>query len=206
MRHLALLALLVALPASAQAPGGTHDVARIAPGSYEVEPEHTQIRFGVLHLGFNPYYGVFSRASGTLALNPQAPAQATVSVTIPVVSVATTSAKLDEELKGADWFDAARFPTITFKSQSVAVDGTDARIAGLLTLHGVTRPVVLQAHFVGAGTSPMGGAQMVGFTATGTLKRSDFGVTKYAGLLGDDVSIEITAAFQKSAFAKSPGH
>jgi len=194
---LALAAL--ALPAVAQMPvPGRPDPGAVQAGTYQVEPNHTQVRFGVLHMGFNPYFGTFSGASGSLTLDPAHPAATRLSVSVPVASVATTSAKLDGELKSADWLDAGKFPTMTFTSTGVSASGTSATINGTLTLHGVSRPVTLQARFVGAGKNPMGGARTVGFTARGTLNRSDFGVTKYVPLVSDAVTIEITAAFEQA--------
>jgi polyisoprenoid-binding protein YceI len=193
----ALLALSTA-PVIAQMPvPGRPDPKAVPAGAYKVEPNHTQVRFGVLHMGFNPYYGTFSNASGTLQLDPAHAGMAKLSVSVPVASVATTSAKLDEELKSADWLDAGKYPTMTFTSTNVAASGTAATISGTLTLHGVSKPITLQASFVGAGKNPMGGTQTVGFTAKGIINRSDFGVTKYVPLVSDQVTIEITAAFEK---------
>lgn len=191
-----LLAASAAAAAPAQAPGRP-DPSAVTAGSYSVEPNHTQVRFGVLHMGFNPYYGTFSQASGTLSLDPAHPNTAALSVSVPVASVMTTSTTLDGELKSADWLDAAKFPAMTFKSTNVAVKDNTAIVNGTLTLHGVSRPIALQARFIGAGKNPMGGAQTVGFVARGVIKRSDFGVTKYVPLVSDQVTIEITAAFEK---------
>jgi polyisoprenoid-binding protein YceI len=200
MRASLTLALaLAATPVLAQMPvPGKPDPQAVQAGAYKVEPNHTQVRFGVLHMGFNPYYGTFSNASGSLTLDPAHPGATRLSVSVPVASVATTSATLDGELKGADWLDAGKFPTMTFVSTNVAASGTAATISGTLTLHGVSKPVTLQASFVGAGKNPMGGAQTVGFTAKGIINRSDFGVTKYVPLVSDAVTIEITAAFERT--------
>lgn len=112
----------------------------------------------------------------------------------------SSSGKLDEELRGAEWFDAARFPDVRFQSASVTPTGPDtARIAGNLTLHGVTRPVVLTARFVGAGRNPVDGSYDAGFSATATIKRSEFGVTKYIPLVGDEVALTISGAFARKS-------
>lgn len=198
----ALAALgLAATPLAAQqlpsAPPGAHDPAKIKAGSYQIDPDHTQVRFGVLHLGFNPYYGVFSGASGSLTIDPAHPERATVDVSVPVASVMTTSSKLDEELRSSAWLDAQHFPTIRFVADHVLVNGTTARVWGKLTLHGVTRPIMLEVAFVGAGIMPMGGGPTVGFTARGVLRRSDFGVTAGLPLVSDEVTIGITCAFEQ---------
>ena len=91
----------------------------------------------------------------------------------------------------------AKFPTAHFESTSVRVSGTTATIVGNLTIKGVTRPVTLAAQFVGAGKAPMGGKDAVGFEATTTIKRSDFGVNYGVPLVTDEVPLTISAAFEK---------
>ena len=199
MRHVLLALALVAVPAVAQMPKeapGKADPARVKAGTYTIEPSHTQVRFGVMHMGFNFYYGTFGQPSGRLVLDPARPNTASLTVEVPIAGVQTTSDKLTEELKSAMFFDAAKFPTMRFVSDSVVVTGTRARITGQLTMHGVTKPLTLDATFVGAGNFMNKDA--VGFSATGTLNRSDFGITYGVPLVSDAVSIEITAAFEKA--------
>ena len=191
-----LAAAALAPPALAQQPA-SKDPAAVKAGTYKVEPHHTQVVFSLSHFGFNDYYGFFSGASGTLTLDPAKIETAKLDVSVPVDTVFTTSPKLTAELKGGEWFDAARFPTATFASTKVTATGKDtATIEGNLTLHGVTRPVTLEARLVGAGTNPLSKATTVGFEATGTIKRTDFGVSKYAPLVSDEVTLRITAAFE----------
>jgi polyisoprenoid-binding protein YceI len=141
---------------------------------------------------------MFSGASGELKLDPGHPAESTLAVSVPVASVLTTVAPLDAELKGADWFDAAKFPAATFRSTKVTSTGPDsATIDGELTLHGVTRPIALEARFIGAGTNPLDHHLTAGFSASGVIKRSDFGVSKYVPLVGDEVRLTIAGAFEK---------
>src|SRR6201999_1527927 len=92
------------------------DPANVKPGTYKVEPYHTQANFSVSHFGFTNFSGVFSGASGSLVLDPAKPTDAKLDVTIPVQSVQTTVAVLDGMLKGDQWFDAAKFPDATFTS------------------------------------------------------------------------------------------
>ncbi len=182
--------------AEAQSVSST-DPAAVKPGTYKVEPGHTQIGFSILHMGFTNYSGFFSGASGSLQLQPTAPSSAKLQVTVPVASILSTVPKLDQELKGADWFDTAKYPNATFTSTQVRPTGKDtAEIDGNLTLHGITKPVTLTAHLVGSGVNPMDKAFTVGFEATGVIKRSDFGVTKYLPLVGDDVRLTIAGAFE----------
>lgn len=192
-----LLALLVATPALAQTPP-TRDPAQIQAGTYVVDPAHTQVGWRVSHMGFSNYAGGFSDVSGTLELQPKNPAAAKLSVKIPVASVTTTSAKLTDELKGDQWLDAAKFPDMTFVSTKVAPAGKDhAKVTGDLTLHGVTKPVTLDVTLVGAGVNPLSKKVTVGFEATGTLKRSEFGVKTYVPLIGDELHLTIAGAFEK---------
>jgi polyisoprenoid-binding protein YceI len=155
---------------------GSPDPSEIKSGVYAVEPMHTQIGFSLSHLGFTNFSGLFSGASGTLRLDAANPSASQLEVSVPVQSVITTVPKLDGELKSDQWFDATRFPVATFKSTSITPTGNgDATVTGDLTLHGVTKAIVLRAHFVGAGTNPLDKAYTVGFQATGVIKRGDFG-------------------------------
>lgn len=192
-----LLALLVATPVLAQTPP-TRDPAQIQAGTYAVDPGHTQVGWRGSHMGFSNYAGGFSDVSGTLELQPKNPAAAKLSVKIPVASVTTTSAKLTDELKGDQWLDAAKFPDMTFVSTKVVPAGKDhAKVTGDLTLHGVTKPVTLDVTLVGAGVNPLSKKYTVGFEATGTLKRSEFGVKTYVPLIGDELHLTIAGAFEK---------
>lgn len=191
----AALAVAAIHPASAQAAASP---APVESGSYAVEPGHTQVSFSVLHFGFTNYGGLFSNVSGTLELNAKTPSASKLSVTIPIASVQTTSDKLTEELKGDQWFDAGKFPDATFASTSVKLVGkSDAIVTGTLTLHGVTKPETLKVHFIGAGVNPLDKKYTTGFEATGTIKRSDFGVKMYVPYVSDEVQLRIAGAFEK---------
>jgi len=177
----------------------SHDPATVQAGSYSVEPFHTRVQFAVNHFGFTTYWGDVTGVSGKLVLDPKHPAASKISVSIPTASVTTTNAKLDEELKSGMFLDAAANPTITFVSTSVTVTGKGtAKIRGDLTLHGVSRPVTLDAKFNAAGPLPMGPKPYtVGFDAKGHFNRSDFGVKTYVPMVSDQVDITISAAFVK---------
>ena len=186
---------MIGLSATVRATPAAQDVQ---PGLYRVEPAHTQITFSLLHMGFTHYTGLFSGVSGTLRLDPVHPAASTLNVSVPVASVLTTSDRLTGELKGSAWFDTARYPTATFTTTRIVPAGTEnAAIIGDLTLHGVTRPVVLHAHFVGAGVNPLDKARTVGFEATAAINRSDFGMKTYLPMVGDETTLTIAAAFEK---------
>jgi polyisoprenoid-binding protein YceI len=194
---------LLSVPAGAQsAPPAkaASDFAAVQPGDYAIEPVHTRILFSINHLGTSTWYGDFTKASGAAKIDPAHPAASSVEVSVPVDSISTTNTVLDGELKGADWFDAAKFPTMTFKSRQITVTGpNEGQVAGDLTLHGITRAVTLQVKFHGAGPNPMTHAFTAGFDATGTIKRSDFGIVKYLPILGDEVTLIISAPFVRKA-------
>lgn len=198
-KSLILSTVLLAAVAGAQGPTPAAPQS-VTPGTYEVDPGHTQITFGVSHFGISTYTGVLSGVSGGLSIDPKKVGATTLDVSVSTASVRTTSEKLDEELRGAEWLEAERFPEMRFKSVKVTSTGpASANIAGLLTLHGVTRPLTLRAKFVGAGPNPISKLLNVGFHADATLKRSDFGVETYLPMIGDEITISIEGAFQKPA-------
>ncbi|MEJ2408448.1 MAG: YceI family protein [Novosphingobium sp.] len=174
--------------------------ADVQAGNYALDSSHTLVRFTVDHFGISEYFGTFPGASGALSLNPKDIASAKLDVSVPVATVSTTNKTLDAELVGAEWFDAARFPTMRFTSTKVVKTGArTADVTGNLTLHGVTQPVTLKATFKAGAVNPMNKTYTIGFNATGVIKRTAFGVSKYAPLVSDDTRIAITAAFEKQA-------
>jgi polyisoprenoid-binding protein YceI len=209
--YAAALALAVASTVTiAQAPSsapGSKNPAAVTGGNYTVDSGHTLVVWTLDHMGFSPYTGMFGEVTGTLTLDPKRPQSAKVDVIIPVSKVITASAGLTQHLlrpgkdgAKADFF-GANPGDARFVSTAVAVSGQKARISGQLTLNGVTRPVTLDTVFYGAGKLPeaMGGKENVGFTATGTIKRSQFGLGTGIPMVGDEVKLEISAAFEKSA-------
>jgi polyisoprenoid-binding protein YceI len=201
----ALALLIAAAPAMAQAPKmptsppGSPDPAKIVAGSYQIEPAHTQVVFALDHLGFSIFRGMLSQASGTLTLDPKAPAAAKLSVTVPIASIYTSSKKLDEELVSAEWFDAAKFPNATFVSTKVTPAANPqewSTVDGNLTIHGVTRPVTMKVHFHGAGPAMMAAGNALGFDGRIGISRSEFGLGRGVPLVSDHVELTIAAAFQ----------
>jgi polyisoprenoid-binding protein YceI len=186
----------LAQPAPAHSPA--QDQAA-ASGTYRVEPDHTEVMFGVNHLGFTMYYGVFSHASGTLVLDSADPSASRLEVSVPVSSVLTPNSRLNAELQGPKWLNAQADPDMTFRSTHITLTGPDtAQVEGELTLHGVTRPLTLAAKFNRAGDNPLDHHYTVGFHAHGVIKRSDFGVSAYVPMVGDKVHINISAAFERA--------
>ncbi|MBA3896108.1 MAG: YceI family protein [Sphingomonadaceae bacterium] len=198
-----LAALALAIPAAAQEPAlpktppGAPIAARVKAGNYKVDGDHTQVLFKVNHLGFSEYSGQFTKPTGSLTLDPRNPARDRVEISFPINQVRTTVTTLDEHLQKPEFFDAARFPEGRFVSTRVTVKGMTAVIAGNLTLKGVTRPVVLNARFVGAGAMVMGPPKLnIGFSATTSIRRSAFGISYGVPLVSDRVDLVINAAFQ----------
>lgn len=199
MTNLLLKAGIVTLLAVSAAQAGESALSSAKPGSYKVESYHTQVGFSISHFGFTNYSGLFSGATGTLQLDPARLGTSKLDISIPVESITTTVAKLNDELKGDKWFDTAKFPQATFVSTRVVPTADGANVTGNLTLHGITKPVVLHVRFIGAGVNPLDKAYTVGFEATGTIKRSDFGVTTYLPAVGDEVQLNIAGAFEQQA-------
>jgi len=209
MKHVLTAALSISALSIAALAGASATLAQTAPaaspasvqaGTYAIDSHHTLARFGVTHFGINEFFGTFPGATGTLTLDPKNLAATKLDVTLPVATVSTTNATLDKELVSADWFDAARFPDMRFVSTKVTRTGAKtATIAGTLTMHGVTRPIVLNATFNAAAVNPMNKAYTLGFKATGVIKRTAFGVSKYAPMVSDDTTITISAAFEKKS-------
>jgi polyisoprenoid-binding protein YceI len=172
---------------------GTAAVAQAAPATYQLDPHHTMVLFSWSHFGFSHPTAELGLGQGTLVFDPQHPEQAMVDVTLPMSGLDTHVAALDEHLSKPDFLDVAKYPQVTYKSTRVEPLGKDRfRITGDLTVHGVTHPVVLDATLNRIGKHPMSGKPSIGFDATGTLKRSDFGVGAYVPNVGDEISLRIT--------------
>lgn len=180
--------LLVLLLGAAAAQGDT----------LKIDSVHSTVGFKIRHL-FANVTGRFTDVAGTINVDADHPENASVDATIGIKSIDTANERRDNDLRGGNFFDAEKFPAMTFKSTKVAVSGQEADMTGDLTLHGVTRPVTLHVKFIGKGPG-MGGGITTGWEATGSLKRSDYGLAwsktiEGTQIVGDDVSIdlEITA-------------
>jgi polyisoprenoid-binding protein YceI len=172
---------------------------------YTLEPDYTQGVFRWNHLGFSSPAAQFAQGQGSLEFDRADPTRASVEVTIPLSTLSTGVPALDDDFRSTDFFDTARFPTATFKStkveKGIAMDRLE--VAGQLTLHGVTRPVTLEVTVVKIGTNPRSGLPTVGFDATATLKRSDFGLGRYVPQVGDEIQLHLTSqAVEAKAYAE----
>lgn len=173
-----LFALGIALPLTA-----------FAADSYTVDSTHTYPHFSISHLGFSTMQGRFDDTSGKIRLD-RAAKSGSVEITIKTASVSTGFAKRDDHLKSPDFFNAAEFPSITYKSTAMRFKGDiPSSVDGNLTLSGVTKPVTLTIDAFNCGTHPMNKKEVCGAAASTQIKRSDFGVKYGLPGVGDDVKL-----------------
>jgi polyisoprenoid-binding protein YceI len=164
-----------------------------APVTYKLDPGHTMVLFSWNHFGYSNPTADLGLGEGTLVFDEQHPANSSVEVTLPLARLDTHVPALDEHLKKPDFLDAGTYPVVTFKSTQVQpLGGNKFKVTGNLTVHGVTRPVVLDATLNKVGPHPMSKAQSIGFDATASIKRSDFGVGAYVPSVSDEIAIRIT--------------
>ena len=192
MKRLTLITLLFAGSAVFAADGTKVPIAE----KYDIDASHSGVVFGWNHFGFSNPSARFDKLEGSVLLDKAELSKSSISVTLPVEGLDTGVAKLDEALKSPDFLDAAKYPTITFKSSKIEKTGKNGlKITGDLTVHGVTRPVTLDAKVNKIGIFEIPGvikAQAAGFDATTVIKRSDFGVSKYVPAVSDEIAVRIT--------------
>ncbi len=209
-------------PAAAPAPEVAATTPAAAPpsieglpaGDYKVDPAHATLVFTVNHLGFSHYTGQFTRFTADLKLDPANPAAAQLTATVDPTSLSIPSPPdgFVAELTGEQWLNTAAFPQMTFKSTAVSVTGPNtADVTGDFTLHGVTKPVTLAMTFNGGWAGiPQDPRARIGFSAKGTLNRSDFGMAMGVPAPGstmgvsDEVTIAIEAEFSGPPQADKP--
>lgn len=174
------------------------DVATAAGGAYQLDASHASIVFNISHLGFSNYTGRFNSFDAKLNFKPEDVTKSTLEVTIKPASVDVHNSELEAKLIDKDFFDTKAFPDAKFVSTSIVKTGADkGKITGNFTLKGVTKPLTLDVTFNGHGANPFSGGKMMGFSATGTFKRSDFGMTSYVPAVADEVKLTIEAEFTK---------
>lgn len=165
-----------------------------AADKYEFDKSHTNILFYVNHLGFSDMIGKFTDYDGYFTFDPNKPQEGSVEIILKPGGIHTSSEKLDSELQGDKFFKSAQFPTIKFASQKISVTGENSgEVAGIVTMLGISKPVILTVHFNKADYHPITQDFVAGFSASAILKRSDFGMTSYLPIVGDEVRIEVQA-------------
>jgi polyisoprenoid-binding protein YceI len=192
MKRSILIALLFATSSGFAADGAKASLAE----KYDIDASHSGVVFGWNHFGFSNPTARFEKIEGSVLLDKADLTKSSISVTLPVESLDTGVAKLDEALKSPDFLDATKYPTITFKSTKIERTGENGlKITGDLSVHGVTRQVTLDAKVNKIGIFEIPGvikAQAAGFDATTVIKRSDFGVSKYVPAVSDEIPVRIT--------------
>ena|SRR5690606_12873276 len=172
---------------------GFTGAAFAAPVSYNLDPTHTNVLAQWSHFGFSHPFANFGDVEGTLVYDADNVAASSVEVTLPLSGLEAFSSKFNDHLRSADFFDAAKYPTATFKSTKVEAAGEGKlKVTGNLTIKDQTRPVVLDVTLNKAAEHPMMKVPAIGFDATTTILRSDFGVGAYAPNVGDEVTLRIT--------------
>jgi polyisoprenoid-binding protein YceI len=179
MKRIALAAALaVALPVAAQE-------------TYSVDAKHTFPVFEVAHLGMSTQRGTFTKVSGKIVID-RAGKKGSADITLDMSGISTGEPKLADHLRAADFFEAEKYPTATFKSSNFRFEGDKlVAVAGDLTMKGVTKPVTLTVTAFNCGTHPMNKKAMCGADATTTIKRSDFNVKYGIPAVADDVKLSI---------------
>lgn len=181
-----LAAVIASAAVSAAAPAFAAEVA------YGLDPAHTETTFTIDRFGFTSVIGIFAKSEGTIWLDEAAPEKSRVEATVTVDSLLTANPARDEHLKGERWLNAAKNPTMTFKSTKVEKTGdAAAKVTGDMTIMGVTQPVVLDVKLNKIGTAPNNQKKQAGFTITGQISRKAFGSAGAAGVIGDAVNIRI---------------
>lgn len=166
--------------------------------NYDLDPGHTYPYFEVSHLGFSTMRGRFNTTSGKFSMDIEK-GTGSVEIEIDVASIDTAHEKRDKHLRSPDFFNAAEFPKMTYKSTKVSINKDNtAVVEGNLTIMGVTKPVSLKVDKISCGVHPFNKKEVCGFNATGMLKRSDFGMKYGLPGIGDEITLLIEAEGFKS--------
>ena len=180
-------------------PNYTQAINELRAGDYSLDPEHAYVHFKVEHLGLSTVIGRFNAVDATLDFNPASFNEMKLDGVIDVASIDMNNEDLEVRLQGSEWFNTGRFPEARFQTRSVTL-GQDNEfvLSGDFSLRGVTRSLSLNAVFKGGADNLLTGKYTIGFAATGSFLRSDYGVDALAALVSDEVFVEIHAEFQKN--------
>lgn len=158
--------------------------------TWKLDKAHAKLGFGITHMKISEVEGTFKNFDVTVNATKADFTDAQIELNADINSINTENDMRDNHIKGSDYFDAAKYPTLTFKSTSIKkTSGNNYKVSGVLTLHGVSKPVVLDAKLNGVGENPMSKKTTAGFKITGVIKRSAFGVGESSAMLGDDVTL-----------------
>jgi len=202
MRNISFLIcimIMISGCASALAPKPIASTQALKAGGYVLDQSHASLVFKIDHLGFSNYVGRFEKFNASLDFNEGSPADAKVEAVIDIASLDIANDDFAQTLIGPQWFDADAFPQARFKSSRIEITGENTgRMIGDFTLKGVTEEIVLAVTFNGGDRDLLRGAYVIGFSANGSFDRTLFGVDRFAGIIGNEVTIEIEAEFTRS--------
>ena len=171
--------------------------------TWQIDPNHTAAQFSVRHMGISTVRGAFTKVSGSAQYDPSNPGKTSVEATIDAASVDTRVSMRDDDLRSANYFDVAKYPMITFKSKSAEPAGEGKlKLVGDLTIHGVTKEVVLPVDGPSAPVTDPRGNTHVGASASTTINRKDFGVGGASSMVGEDIAITIDVELVRPAAKK----
>lgn len=198
-RHLLIaLALTLWAAGAADADPTTRDPAKVPPGAYELDPRHASLIVRVPHMGgFSRYTMRFNKLSGAFTYDPVGWQGTKVDITVDPKSIDTEDNAFNKTVAG--FFEPDKYPTIQFTATKLTTGAEEGhgQLEGELNFHGVTKPVALDVAFNGAGPGLMGAGTRMGFSGSGKIKRSDFGVTGGRPFAGDEVDLEFEVEFVK---------
>jgi len=194
-----MLTIMLSGCASLVRPNFSTVITELRSGQYSLDPEHVYVHFKVEHLGLSTIVGRFNQVDASLDFDPDNIEELQLEGIIDVSSIDLNNEDLESQLLGKAWFDAERFPQASFKTTSLVVgQNQQFEILGDFNLRGVTKPLTLKAVFKGGADNLLTGKYTLGFAATGSISRSDYGIDSFLGLVDDEVFIEIHAEFQRN--------
>ena len=161
-----------------------------AAANYDIDPAHAFIQFHISHLGYSVLNGRFDKFAGKFTWDKEKPADSTIQVDVETASIDSNWAERDKHLRSPDFLDVEKLPTATFKSTKYSGDAKGGKLEGVLTLHGVSKPIALDVKFIGEGPDPWGGYR-AGFSATTSLRRADFGISYNLGPTAETMDFDL---------------
>lgn len=179
-------------------PGYSTELVALKPGTYTIDPAHTTVLFKVDHFGLSKYIGRFNSVDASLEFDPDNIEDTRLQAIVNTNSIDVGDTEFAETLIGADWFNSAQHPQAVLTAESVKfAEGGEVVFNGTLTLLGISQPVDISVQFNGGADNRLSGYYTIGFSASAVIRRSEFGMEKHLGLVGDEVELEIHAEFQK---------
>jgi polyisoprenoid-binding protein YceI len=192
------IVLLLGGCASLVRPNFETETGKLRAGEYVIDPNHTFVIFRINHLGLSDVIGRFNDIEASLSFDPDTPEAMQLDGRIATASIDLGNEEFEDQLRGGAWLDSEQHPFITFTTNTVAVEPSgDLTIEGDISLRGVTRTLALQARFNGGADNLLTGKYTLGFSASTTLLRSDFGIDQFGALIGNTINVEIEAEFQR---------